>query len=111
MIGEGSCDAVIGVSPSHSHPYHTFKQQADFILVPWSGSERLMLRSQDLPPAVTVCGALYLIRSSILRELRTFFPDRTKGVLCEAAYEAIDIDTEDDWITAEALARHYGKTA
>lgn len=110
MIEEPSCDAVIGVSPSRSHPYHTFKHLNDLTLVPWSGGEGLGMRSQDLPPAVCVCGALYLIRAATLRDARTFVPQRIKGILCDAPYEAIDIDTEADWITGEALAKHYGKT-
>jgi N-acylneuraminate cytidylyltransferase len=111
MIEDESCDAVVGVSPARTHPWHTFKHLADNTLVPWGGHEGLGVRSQDLPPAVNVCGALYLIRASSLRNLRTFFPERSKGILCSAPYESIDIDTEDDWITAEALVRHYGKTA
>lgn len=109
VIDESACDAVIGVSPSRSHPFHSFKYLADLSLEPWLGWHGLQMRSQDLPPAVSVCGALYLIRVSALREHRTLFPKATRGVLCDRPDESIDIDTEADWVTAEALARHYGR--
>jgi CMP-N,N'-diacetyllegionaminic acid synthase len=110
LIDDGSCDAVVGVSRAQTHPYHVFRQLDDDRLVPWSERSGLALRSQELPPAVSVCGALYLIRATALREARTFFPEGAKGVVCREPYECIDIDTEADWVTAEALVRHYGKT-
>lgn len=111
MIEDESCDSVIGVSPARTHPLHVFKYQPGAPLQAWSGREALGGRSQDLAPAVQVCGALYLVRASALRESRTFFPERTMGVLCEAPWESIDIDTEADWITAEALTKYYGKSS
>jgi N-acylneuraminate cytidylyltransferase len=104
------CDAVIGVAPASPHPFHVFQQDADGKLRPFGDSEGLRLRSQDLPPAVHVAGSMYLVRCSVLEVQRTFFPPRTVGVLCDQPCEAIDIDTEADWIAAEALARHYGRS-
>ena len=111
LIDDDSCDAVVGVSRAQTHPYHVFRQLDDDRLVPWSETSGLAMRSQELPPAMSICGALYLIRATTLRAARTFFPERTKGVVCREPYESIDIDTEADWVTAEALVRHYGKTA
>jgi N-acylneuraminate cytidylyltransferase len=70
----------------------------------------LRLRTQDLPAAVCVAGNMYLVRSAVLEQQRSFFPPRTVGVLCDQPCEALDIDTEADWVAAEALARHYGKS-
>lgn len=64
---------------------------------------------EELPPAVSVNGSLYLIRTKALREERTFFPKRTVGVPCTEPWEPVDIDTEADWVVAEALATHYGR--
>jgi CMP-N-acetylneuraminic acid synthetase len=111
MIEDPWCDAVIGVSPARTHPLHIFRYRPGSPLEPWSSREALGGRSQDLPPAVQVCGALYLVRASALRQAKSFFPDRTMGVLCEEPWESIDIDTEADWITAEALVKHYGKAS
>lgn len=106
----GSCDAVIGVAPARSHPFHVFKTADDGMLTPFANSKGLEFRSQDLPPAVAVAGNMYLIHTNVLERQGTFFPARTIGVVCDRPYEAVDIDTEDDWIVAEALGRQYGRT-
>ena len=59
---------------------------------------------------VYVAGNMYLIRSTVLEAHGRFFPPRTVGVLCDQPCEAVDIDTEADWVAAEALAKHYGKS-
>lgn len=104
------CDAVIGVAPASSHPFHVFRQDVKGALRPFADPDGTRLRSQDLPPAVQVSGNLYLIRTPVLEAHRTFFPTRTFGVLCDQPWEAFDIDTEADWIVAEALARHYHRS-
>jgi CMP-N-acetylneuraminic acid synthetase len=108
-MSRGDCDAVIGVAPSDPHPFHVFHWQEGGKLAPFVDRRGTELRSQDLPPAVNVAGNMYLIRRSVLEAEHTFFPLRTVGVLCDQPWEAIDIDTEADWIAAEALARHYGR--
>ena len=70
----------------------------------------LRSRTQDMPPAVYVAGNLYLVRTAVLESGVGFFPPRTFGVVCDAPFETVDIDTEADWIVAEALGRHYGRT-
>ena len=107
-LGDG--DAVIGVAPAHPHPFHVFHWEEGGRLRPFGAPEGTKLRSQDLPPAVYVAGNMYLIRSAVLEAERSFLPPRTVGVLCDQPCEAFDIDTEADWVAAEALARHYGKS-
>lgn len=108
-ISRDDCDAVIGVAPVRDHPLQVFRQSEDGALTPWTDAQGLTLRSQDMPPAVVVNGALYLVRASVLRRERTFFPRKTRGVVCVHPWESIDIDTEPDWVVAEALAAHYGR--
>ena len=109
-VDRGDCDAVIGVAPAHPHPFHVFHWEQGGKMRPFADPEGTKLRSQDLPPAVCVAGNMYLIRTAVLEAQRSFFPPRTVGVLCDQPYEAFDIDTEADWVAAEALARHYGKS-
>jgi N-acylneuraminate cytidylyltransferase len=104
------CEAVIGVKPVHVHPFHIFKLEDGSVLRPFGDSAGLRLRTQDLPPAVCVAGNMYLIRTSVLERHRSFFPPGTVGVLCDQPCELFDIDTEADWVTAEALARNYDKS-
>jgi CMP-N-acetylneuraminic acid synthetase len=109
LVRAGGCDAVIGVSPVRDHPFHVLRLQPGGGLAPWSDASGLKQRTQDLPPAVRVNGSLYLVRSGALLEQNTFFPPSTLGVTCDQPWEDADIDTEADWVVAEALGRHYGK--
>ena len=61
------------------------------------------LRSQDLPTAAAINGALYLIRTDVLKSSACFTPLGTRAVMCTHAHENIDIDTESDWLAAERL--------
>jgi CMP-N-acetylneuraminic acid synthetase len=109
-IEQGDCDAVIGVAHARSHPFHVFHWEEGAVLRPFSDPQGLRLRSQELPDAVYVCGNMYLIRPTTLEQQRGFFPARTCGILCDQPYEAIDIDTEADWVAGEALAKHYRRS-
>ncbi len=106
----GNCDAVIGVAPARNHPFHVFRWEGGAALKPFSSLQELHLRSQELPDAVYVAGNMYLIRQAVLEQHKSFFPSRTSGILCDQPYEAVDIDTEADWVAAEALAKHYGRS-
>jgi len=107
MLENPDLDAVIGVSPVSTHPFHTFTYGAG-ALAPLHDRDALKQRSQDLPPVVAVAGNLYLARTSALENYQTFFPERTAGVLCDEPFEKIDIDDELDWIVAETIANRYG---
>ncbi|WP_375598341.1 cytidylyltransferase domain-containing protein [Devosia sp. Naph2] len=107
LLEDPGLDAVIGVSPVRTHPFHTFTFGSG-ALVPLHDRETLKQRSQDLPMVVAVAGNLYLARTSALVSHQTFFPKSTAGVLCDEPFETIDIDDELDWIVAETIANRYG---
>lgn len=109
MISSASCDAAIGLAPVRDHPYHVYKLTSEGRMAPFveGGEDLRVARSQDLPLAYRIAGNLYLVRVQALRELGTFFPPRSFGVVCEAPIEDVDIDTEEDWQRAEALVESY----
>jgi CMP-N,N'-diacetyllegionaminic acid synthase len=92
---------VLGVSPAHAHPMWTLKMDGG-CLVPFMQDHGLVTRSQDLPPAYVVNGCFYLISPADLREYRSFVGAKTIPLLMESSQETIDIDTEWDWVIAEA---------
>lgn len=108
LLDDSEIDAVVGVAPARTHPFHTFSLGDRGALSPMHDHEKLKLRGQDLPPAVSVAGNLYLARTAALQQYRTFFPERSAGVLCDKPFEATDIDDELDWLIAEAIATRYG---
>lgn len=100
--------AAVGVSPVAQHPCWTY----------WLGEDGQMKpclpgmqggRSQELPPAAALNGALYLIDVATLRAARTFVPEGVRAVPMCDPLESIDIDTEADWQEAErSLAQVLG---
>jgi len=92
---------VLGISPAQSHPMWALKI-ANGIAIPFITDEGFRMRSQDLPPAYVVNGSFYLITPDDLRIRKSFFWDDTVPLLIESEEESIDIDTEFDFIVAEA---------
>jgi len=100
LFNTSARSAVVAVSPVQSHPYWCFRIE-DGQLQPFVAGVEVLRRSQDLPPAFALNGALYIIAPSTLRTMRSFVPDGTRALLIDNPYEAIDIDTELDWRLAE----------
>lgn len=93
--------AVVAISAAKSHPMWCFRMEGQR-LRPFIDGAGLELRSQDLPAAYEVNGALYLIAPEDLRRSRSFFRDDVVPLLIDEPREMIDIDTELDWNAAEA---------
>lgn len=88
--------AVVAMSRIDRAPRHLFGLDADRYATPWAES--------DFPkPIYTPNGALYLIRTAVLRETGSLFPPRTAALITDPI-EAIDLDDEADWRLAEAVA-------
>jgi N-acylneuraminate cytidylyltransferase len=101
---------VVGVSPAASHPMWCFQIQGQ-TLRPFIDGAELRTRSQDLPPAYVVNGALYLIAPEDLRRLHSLVSDDALPLRIEEPQEAIDIDTERDWKMAEIFLAMCGAGA
>lgn len=102
LLNDG-CEGVVGVSPAETHPFLIFRDAADGYLEPWVSNPGKITRSQDYPPAYAVNGSLYLTTVDALLEQRTFFPRKSRPVVCTEQVENIDIDTPFDWQAAEML--------
>lgn len=92
---------VVGVSPTHAHPMWSLKVEGDY-LAPFMQEHGMGTRSQDLPPALVVNGSFYLISPAELRVSRSFSGRKTMPLLIESPQEALDIDTDWDWMVATA---------
>ena len=96
--------SVISVSPAKSHPYWCVQIQ-DGRVRPFVNQVGLNLRSQELPPAYVLNGALYLASPEMLRAKRSFCDNDTVPLVIDDPEEGLDIDTEWDWRMAEAAVR------
>ncbi len=101
---------VIGISPAVSHPMWCFRIEVDS-MQPFVEGGGLHLRSQDLPPAYVVNGAFYLINPNDLKRDRTFFSEAMVPLVIDHPVESLDIDTEYDWQTAEAMLSMLNESA
>lgn len=98
---------VLGISRAESHPMWCFQIEGK-TMRPFMDDGGLHLRSQDLPLAYVVNGALYLIAPEDLRKLRSFYCDDMVPLVIDEPKECIDIDTEWDWTMAEAAISSNG---
>lgn len=101
LFREHQGNSVIGVSPAESHPAWCFEINGQ-TMTPFLDRDGTQLRSQDLPAAYVVNGALYLVNPRYLRSQRRFFDAGMLPLVMDEPQEAIDIDTEWDWSVAEA---------
>ncbi|MDX8400578.1 MAG: acylneuraminate cytidylyltransferase family protein [Gallionellaceae bacterium] len=93
---------VLGVSPTHSHPMWTLKEDGEY-LVPYTQENGFGMRSQDLPPALMVNGSFYLITPENLRVHRSFVTTQNVPLLVSSPQESLDIDTEWDFQIAQYI--------
>ncbi|ACU88491.1 cytidylyltransferase domain-containing protein [Desulfomicrobium baculatum] len=93
-------NAVVSVSKAPVHPAWCFRLKKSG-MEPYLGREGIERRSQDLEAAYALNGAIYLISPQMLRSGHSFLPERTVPFVMESIYEALDIDTENDWMLAE----------
>jgi CMP-N,N'-diacetyllegionaminic acid synthase len=97
--------SIVGVSPAKSHPMWCLQVRGDAIR-PFIEGGGIHLKSQDLPAAYVLNGSFYVIAPNLLRQQRTFVSDSTLPLIMDAPEEAIDIDTEWDWRTAQMFLAH-----
>lgn len=102
----GGARPVVGISPAPSHPAWTFRARGTG-MEPYLGWEPLQARSQDLEPAWVVNGAIYVVAPQYLREHRAFLTPDAVFLRMEDPREAIDIDSEQDWVLAKYYAESF----
>lgn len=93
---------VVSFSTAASHPMWCVRIEGEKV-VPFFAGGGFGVRSQDLPAAYAVNGALYLISPAALRNTHDFVGGDVVPLLMERPETSIDIDTESDWRYAEAV--------
>ena len=106
LLETSGADSVVSVSevPAHYHPMRTLRIDANgsaLLFVSGEPVRRRINRRQDMPGAWTMNGAIYLLRTSVLRAAEpSLYGDRTAAYVMPAEY-GISIDSLDDWKDAE----------
>lgn len=108
LLLESGADSVLGVC-ENEHPPQWFKTIGpDGYLTDFMESASPCLRRQDCPTVYRINGALYVTRPALILEEGRLLGERTLPLVMSHA-ESIDIDTELDFIVAEALLSRYGE--
>lgn len=102
LLDDSDLDAVVGVKSIYRTLGTLFMADTDGRLAPVRRQAEEITRRQEVRPLVTPNGALYLIRGAALREQRSFFPPRSRGLVMDQI-ASHDIDDPTDWAIAEAL--------
>ena len=94
---------LVSVGPAAIHPAWCFQLDGTE-MTPFVGWDLLGQRSQDLPAAFALNGAIYIIPAPAVRRGLPILAPGVQAFLMENAEESHDIDTEADWHRAELIA-------
>ena len=97
-----NADAVVSVTSVDRHPYLLKVMDENGRLAPFMKPEFAGSRRQDLPPVVGLNGAIYLVRRTVLRELKTWCPAGALAYIMPAE-RSLDVDTPWDLRLADLL--------
>lgn len=102
-------DGSISVCEAEVNPYWTniFKED---ILEYFIDEGKKITRRQDLPNIYRINGAVYVIKTNILLEKKTFETDNMSGYIM-SIQKSIDIDSEMDFKFAELIMRECENNA
>jgi CMP-N-acetylneuraminic acid synthetase len=106
----GARHAVVSVSPAAQHPAWCFRIDGER-MEPFLGWEPLAQRSQDLPAAYALNGAVYVLPAADVRQGGPLLRPGLQPYVMDDPTEAIDIDTAEDFELAERLAARRAATA
>lgn len=95
---------VVSVCPAKAHPEWCFLLDSENRMRRYVGHDGIPARSQDLPPAYQLNGAVYLASVDDIRKERSFICQRTRALVVTRPEESIDIDDAWDWRLAECIA-------
>jgi N-acylneuraminate cytidylyltransferase/CMP-N,N'-diacetyllegionaminic acid synthase len=106
LLFEKSAESVISIYESPSHPYLSRKIDEDarlshFLQVP---IPEMKQERQNLPPAYSLNGAIYIVKTDVLMEGKTLYGDPTYAYVMPAE-RSIDIDTPWDLYIADLVMK------
>lgn len=102
MLINSSVTGVLGVKPLHRSLKTLFYPGKNMELMSLDQQGESITRRQDAKTLYTPNGTLYLVRSRVLRDDRSFFPAGCQGIVMDQI-ASLDIDDPVDWNIAEAV--------
>jgi CMP-N,N'-diacetyllegionaminic acid synthase len=111
MFEKNGADTVITILPvPHQYNPHWVYFEAGDGSLHLSTGEDTPTRRQDLPPAFSREGSVYVVRRDVIMELGSLYGKRMLGFLIDPE-RSVNIDSPEDWSRAESLLSKDDKTA
>ena len=108
LFAQSPSRPVVSVSPAASHPLWCYRIEEN-AMKPFVVGQPATKRSQDLPLAYVLNGAIYLIQPQQLRHTHNFSPEDMQPLIIDSPWEGLDIDTPWDWFIAERIVENLRK--
>lgn len=102
-VVDPNINGVIGVKPIFRTTATLFQLDANMLVSSLGDQTQHRSRRQDTQPLYTPNGAMYLIRSQVLEDQGSFFPNGLKGLEFDSV-ASLDIDCQTDFQIAAAIA-------
>ena len=108
LISDVTADSVRGVTPSGQNPYKMWRMEEGYLspLIKTDFPEPYNMPRQNLPDTYWQTGHVEAIRFATIAEKRSLTGTKILPLVIDARY-SIDIDTLDQWSTAEWILGHY----
>lgn len=109
VFSETRADALISVLPvpHEFNPHWVFEPKSNGLLSIATGESQIISRRQDLPPAYFRDGAIYLTKTSVLKEKKSLYGESLAFIVGDAE-RYVNLDTPKDWAHAEVLYKQLG---
>ena len=103
LVSQREASSVVSVTEAVTHPYWTYRLDADQTMTRFVDAE-LIARRQDLPPVFALNGAMYFAEANWLRRSSSMVSAETLAYVMSREH-SIDLDTPLDWKFAELLLK------
>lgn len=107
MLVDSEFDALVSVCEAEVNPYWANIFDGDK-LKHFIEDGKKITRRQDLPKVYRLNGAIYLIKTEVLKAYKTFEPNSLTGYIMDE-YSSIDIDTDLDFKVSELIIKNRGE--
>ncbi|QHI35231.1 CMP-N,N'-diacetyllegionaminic acid synthase [Kordia antarctica] len=103
---EKQTDSLVSVLevPHEYNPHWTFEPNKNGTLDIATGEKNIIPRRQELPKAYHRDGSIYITKTNIIQEENSLYGNSIAYIISDAAYY-VNIDTQQDWQKATALAK------
>lgn len=103
LFTERDADSLVSVRkvPHQFNPHWLFEPNEHGMLAIATGDKELIGRRQELPEAYYRDGQIYITKTSVLLQQKSFIGKRLTYVLNESEGSAVNIDNMSDWLHAE----------